>query len=91
MKIFILGVLLISTFVKAEEIKVEVKGMVCSMCAQGIQKKFKDIKGIESLDVDLTEKMVTLKTQEGENVSDSVIKKSITEAGYNVGRIQRKQ
>jgi mercuric ion binding protein len=79
-----------SSLVKAEEIKVEVKGMVCSMCAQGIQKKFKSVNGIESLDVNLDHKLVTIKTRDGEVVSDSVIKKMITEAGYNVGNIERK-
>jgi copper chaperone CopZ len=91
MKMFILGVLLMSSLVKAEEIKVEVKGMVCSMCAQGIQKKFKDVTAIENLDVDLDKKLVTIKVREGESVTDSAIKKYITEAGYNVGRIERKE
>jgi copper chaperone CopZ len=91
MKMFILGVLLMSSLVNAEEVKVEVKGMVCSMCAQGIQKKFKDVTAIEALDVDLDKKIVTLKIRDGESVPDSVIKKYITEAGYNVGRIERKE
>lgn len=90
MKFLILGVLIMSSNVWAEEIKVEVKGMVCSMCAQGIQKKFNTVSAVESLDVNLNDKLVTIKTREGETVSDSLIKKMITDAGYNIGRIERK-
>ncbi len=70
----------------AAETTVNVKGMVCSMCAQGIEKKFKAA-GMEKIQVDLDEKVVHLS---GKDLSDEEIKKIITEAGYNVERIDRK-
>jgi mercuric ion binding protein len=70
----------------AGEITVNVKGMVCSMCAQGIEKKFKAA-GMESVHVNLDEKVVHLS---GPDMSDEAITKLITEAGYNVAKISRK-
>lgn len=70
----------------ASETTVHVKGMVCSMCAQGIEKKFK-ANGQEKVHVNLDEKVVHLS---GKEMSDADITKIITEAGYNVGSIERK-
>ena len=91
MKSLLVGLLLMSNFALAEEVKVKVSGMVCSMCAQGIQKKFKDESALEKLDVNLDEKIVTLKIRDGETISDAAITKYITAAGYNVGKIERKK
>lgn len=70
----------------AAETTVHVKGMVCSMCAQGIEKKFRAA-GLENVHVNLDEKVVHLS---GKDLSDDEIKKIITEAGYNVADIERK-
>jgi mercuric ion binding protein len=86
MKAVFLLMTLMSLPAFAGEITVKVKGMVCSMCAQGIEKKFKAA-GMEKVHVNLDEKIVHL---EGENLSDEVITKLITEAGYNVADIERK-
>ena len=85
MKIFLLAALFAFP-VFAGEITVNVKGMVCSMCAQGITKKFKAA-GMEEVHVNLDERVVHLK---GKDMPDSEITKLITEAGYNVASITRK-
>jgi periplasmic mercuric ion binding protein len=74
----------------AVDLTVKVSGMVCTMCAQGIQKKFSSIPEVEKLNVDMDEKVVHIKMKEGKDLSDEVIKKLITEAGYNVASIERK-
>jgi mercuric ion binding protein len=79
-----------STNVFADEISVKVQGMVCSMCAQGIKKKFSEIKEVKTIDVNLDQKVVSILTEEGKNIDDKTIKKIITEAGYNVANIERK-
>ena len=71
-------------------VSVKVSGMVCSMCAQGIQKKFSSERSIRTLKVDMEKKLVTLETFDGKNVSDETITQLITEAGYNVASIERK-
>lgn len=76
--------------VMAETVDVKVSGMVCSMCAQGIQKKFSSQESIKKLNVDMDNKMVSIETKDGQTISDDVITKLITEAGYNVAGITRK-
>lgn len=70
----------------AGEMTVKVKGMVCSMCAQGIEKKFKE-EGMEKVHVDMDEKEVHLV---GKDLSDEDIKRIVSWAGYEAGDISRK-
>lgn len=74
----------------AGEVKVKVSGMVCSMCAQGIKKKFSSRDEVKDLSVDMEKKIVTITTAEKKDLNDEVITKLITEAGYNVADISRK-
>ena len=91
MKGFLTGVLIMmSTASFAGEINVKVNGMVCSMCAQGIQKKFKTLPEVKSLEVDLDKKFVSIISQDNATLSDETITKLIKEAGYNVESIERK-
>ena len=71
-------------------VSIKVSGMVCSMCAQGIQKKFSSERSIRTLKVDMEKKLVTIETHDGKNIGDETITKLITEAGYNVASIERK-
>jgi len=88
--IFIVIALVQSTFLFAEnQIKIGVNGMVCSFCIQGIEKKFKKLEQLESINVDLNTKLVTLQLKGEETISDETIKNLITEAGYNVTKIER--
>jgi mercuric ion binding protein len=89
-KLLIAGALLMAFNTYAEEVKVKVSGMVCSMCAQGIQKKFSKEDSIHHISVNMDEKIVTIQTKDGKNLPDETIKKLITEAGYNVATIERK-
>ena len=74
----------------ASMIEVKVSGMVCSMCAQGIQKKFSENSALKGLHVDMDNKLVHLETKDGKNITDKEITQLIKEAGYNVESIQRK-
>ncbi len=77
------------TFAHAKPITVQVKGMVCGFCAQGIEKKFKALPEIEKVNVSLETKLVSLDTKEGKDVPDEQIKKIVTEAGYAIVKIER--
>jgi copper chaperone CopZ len=86
----LLLLMLISFNTFAGQVRIKVSGMVCSMCAQGIQKKFSSQTSVKEISVNMDEKLVTLQIVEGEEISDDIIKKLITEAGYNVSAIERK-
>lgn len=81
---------LLTTSAFAEEINVKVNGMVCSMCSQGIKKKFAEEKGVTIKDVNLDEKLVRISVADGSKIEDARIKELIQSAGYNVSSIERK-
>jgi len=89
-KLVLVSLMMMTLNVFAETVDVKVSGMVCSMCAQGIQKKFSGQESVKKLNVDMDNKLVTIETKDGATISDETIKSLITEAGYNVAEITRK-
>jgi mercuric ion binding protein len=86
---FLSATLAFATTAFAESVNVNVKGIVCAFCAQGVEKAFKSDKSVESVNVNLDEYRVELKFKTGQALSDEVITKRITDAGYNVVSIER--
>ena len=80
----LLVILMIPTLGMAGEINVNVKGMVCGFCAQGIEKKLKDEPGVKSVKIDLEKKNVTVETAADADVTNDVLKKLMKDAGFNV-------
>ncbi|MBX3019717.1 MAG: heavy-metal-associated domain-containing protein [Bdellovibrionaceae bacterium] len=74
---------------QAKPIAVQVKGMVCAFCAQGIEKKFKALPEINKVMVSLESKKVELDTKEGKDMNDADINRIVTESGYEVVKIER--
>lgn len=68
---------------KSNELKVGVKGMVCAFCAQGIEKKFKAQKEVDSVTVSLENKFVKLKFKDGQRLSNERITEVLKDAGYD--------
>ncbi len=68
--------------------KVTVNGMVCSFCAQGIEKKMKALSETKAVYVELKNHLVVVEAKEGSNISQEVIKKIIKDAGYEVKSIE---
>lgn len=81
--------MIVASVAHAEQIKVEVKGMVCSFCAQGIKKTFMRKDGVDNVEVGLDKKIVTITTKKGAILNDSDVKDSIVDAGYEVVKIER--
>jgi copper chaperone CopZ len=80
-----------STAAMADNVKVNVNGMVCGFCAQGITKKLTKTDAVEKINVDLESKIVSFSVQKGKTLDDEAIKKLLTEAGYTVVSIQREK
>ncbi len=91
MKKIVFGLLILgfSSYATAKDITVSVKGMVCGFCAQGIEKKFKVLPEVESIQVSLEKKTVVIKTKESKDLTDKAITDILIESGYNVGDIKR--
>jgi copper chaperone CopZ len=68
--------------------KVTVNGMVCSFCAQGIEKKMKALNEIKDVYVGLKNRLVVVEVKDGLTLSQDVINKIIKDAGYEVKSIE---
>jgi mercuric ion binding protein len=94
MKKYLLTIMLmfaLTAAVSAETIRTTVNGMVCAFCATGIEKTFRKQPEVESVKVDLKEKLVTIKTKPGKTLSDAKVKEIVTYSGYTMGKIVREK
>lgn len=72
------------------DITVIVKGMVCSFCAQGISKRFDRITVVKKVEVSLDDMSLYIMLHDNTSLSDSEINRMITEVGYDIDSILRK-
>ena len=70
-------------------IRVQVNGMVCSFCAQGIEKTFKKHDAVSDVEVDLETLMVVITLVPSMSISDDAIHQVIEDAGYSIEGIDR--
>ncbi len=75
----------------AETIKVTVNGMVCAFCVTGIEKTFKKQPSVNTIKVDLDNRLVTVTTDNKQSLDDATITKLITDAGFTVTKIKREK
>ena len=66
--------------------KIEVNGMVCAFCAQGIEKSLSKIETTKDVYVNLDEGFVILESS-NDGVSEDKIKNIIVDSGYDVTKI----
>jgi len=57
-----------------------VPGMHCAHCEQAVSREVSAVTGVESVDVDLETKLVTVR---GNGLADDTIRAAIEEAGYD--------
>jgi len=61
------------------EITYSVPGMSCDHCKRAVTSELLEVGGVESVDVDLDSKRVTVR---GSNLDDVVLRAAVEEAGY---------
>ena len=89
-KIIIALVMGIGAFpsIAANSIKVTVNGMVCSFCAQGIEKRLSKMGATKDVLVDLKKKTVAVEAKDGQTLDAKAISAEIVDAGYDVVKIE---
>lgn len=70
-------------------INIDVFGLVCDFCAQAIEKVFMKRAEVSGIKVDLANGLITIFTKQGKDLDDNLITTLITDAGYNVDKINR--
>lgn len=72
----------------AESIKATVNGMVCSFCAQGIEKSLMNMPQTKAVFVDLKKKVVAVEAKDGQTLDGKKIAAEIKDAGYDVVKLE---
>ena len=88
-KLIVVSLFLIPSLSFAETISVTIRGMVCSFCAQGIEKNFKSESGVEEIFVNLDKDLVKVVTSKDKVLTDLKITSLIESAGFSVSKIER--
>lgn len=95
LKLLLIAVILVSPFsaVNAEanniEVSVKVKGLVCDFCAVTLKKTFQKEEAVSDIEVNLTEKYISIDLKEGFDLDDDKIIKYVRDAGYDISEINR--
>jgi len=61
------------------ELTYSVPGMSCAHCEHAVSTELQTVEGVESVDVDLETKLVTVR---GRDLDDQALRAAIDEAGY---------
>ena len=71
--------------------QMRVDGLACAYCAYGIEKKFKQIDGVDqnSLDIDLNSGLVRVQVADGISLSDERLRQLFKDAGVSLRDVQR--
>lgn len=86
---FILFAIMTVRFGAAATIEMDVNGLVCAFCAQGIEKKLRSFPATSDVVVSLEKKLVAVAMKDGQDIADDELKRALTDAGYTVKAIRR--
>jgi copper chaperone CopZ len=70
-------------------IEMNVNGLVCAFCAQGIEKQLRKFPATADIVVSLEHKLVAVALKDGQDIPDAELRRALTNAGYTVKTIQR--
>ena len=87
--LLLLALLGASTIASARTIEMDVNGLVCAFCAQGIEKSLKAFPATEAVFVSLEDHIVAVQLKDGSDIGDAALRKAITDAGFTVVAIRR--
>lgn len=89
-RIFIAMILLcLGNSALAGTIEMQVNGLVCGFCAQGIEKTLRSNPATADVLVSLEDRLVAIATKDKLDISDDELRKALTDAGYTVKAIAR--
>jgi mercuric ion binding protein len=73
----------------ARTIEMDVNGLVCAFCAQGIEKTMKAFPATDGVLVSLEHRLVAVHLKDGQDIADAALRKAITDAGYKLVAVRR--
>jgi copper chaperone CopZ len=90
-RILLLLICVASASARATTIEMNVNGLVCAFCAQGIEKQLRKFPATADVVVSLEKKLVAVGLKDGQDIPDSELRHALTNAGYTVKGIERTQ
>jgi periplasmic mercuric ion binding protein len=81
--------LITSSALAEEKAVLQVSGVVCSFCAQGIQKRLEQTGAVKTVNVDLDKHEVSLEFIKNKTLSGTEIGSLLESAGYNLVKLER--
>jgi copper chaperone CopZ len=90
-RILIALLCLASTSAQATTIEMNVNGLVCAFCAQGIEKQLRKFPATADVIVSLEKKLVAVALKDDQDIPDADLRRALTNAGYTVKAIERTQ
>ena len=91
LRLLVLLICLASASAEATTIEMNVNGLVCAFCAQGIEKQLRKFPATVDVVVSLEQKLVAVALRDGQDISDVELRRALTNAGYTVKSIERTQ
>ena len=87
-KIILIATLFLSMNTYALTQRIEILGMVCAFCAQGIEKSFISDENVKDVFVNLKEYFVVIESKDGKSIDEKRIRTIVNDAGYDVRNIE---
>lgn len=87
--LFLAALLAATSTASAATIEMDVNGLVCAFCAQGIEKTLREFPATADVYVSLENRIVAVELADGADIEDETIRTAITDAGYTVVAIRR--
>lgn len=77
------------TVQETRTIRVKILGMSCPFCAYGAEQKLRRLDGFEELEVELQSGIATLVIEDGADLSNERLRKTVDDAGFEAAAIVR--
>ena len=79
----------LSPLATAATVEMDVNGLVCAFCAQGIEKTLRAMPATADVYVSLEKHLVAVQLKDGSDIDDATLRDALKNAGYTVVAIQR--
>jgi len=87
--LFLVASTAVASIASAATIELDVNGLVCAFCAQGIEKTLKKFPATDGVFVSLENRVVAVQLKDGGTIEDEALRSAITKSGYTVVAIRR--
>jgi len=67
---------------------IEVKGLACPFCVQGLEKQLKKLEAVEGVNTSLKKGETVLDLKSGQTVAENEVREAVKKAGFTAGRIR---